>query len=163
MTAWIAKRYQQKRKPLTVVDWGCHDGTAIGELARKTTGIARCFGFDLERSPNWRKLQHVSFLQRRQQHFPRYFKPESIDLLYTHWGLFHILRKEKEEGFARYIATIAPKLAKGGMLISTPVEHARVRVDVPKLLDMLEKELNPNGLHYLITFSNNVFKIKRAE
>lgn len=96
-----------------IVDWGCGDGRSISEIS-KLAPSARCYGFSNQYYAKWKKNEAVKFIHADTGDFFRYFKDNSINLIYTRLGLVHLLGKP----FAtNYMTKLIAKLSIEGKLI----------------------------------------------
>ena len=107
----------------TVVDWGCAKGVSSGELARNNPN-AKVYGFSKESYKEWNRLlnkdaensnkpnKNLRFIHNEANDFFKYFKKESIDFLFSHFGLFHL------RDVPAYLIRLVPKLKKGGIIVT---------------------------------------------
>jgi ubiquinone/menaquinone biosynthesis C-methylase UbiE len=116
------KQLAKKTNPV-VVDWGCGWGNAAAELAAAEPK-AKVYGFSRDSYGNWNTiingnknegkepLQNVKFIHAVANDFFRYFKNNSIDLIYSRLGIKHVLIQ------GEYIKRMIPKLKIGGIIIT---------------------------------------------
>jgi len=108
------KKISEKVKNPVIVDWGCGKGTAITELAYNFKN-AKCYGFSKEYYAKWEDNieSGVKFIHATAEDFKRYFKNNSIDVLYSYVGLYHLPKQQ----IIDYIKEIIPKIKKNGFII----------------------------------------------
>lgn len=106
------KKFNKTGKPLSVLDWGCGNGRAATELAKEFGSALRVYGCGDEFYKEWVQNSSVHFIHETAYDSLRYFKNNSLDLVYSHYAL-HYLR----EALPEYINKLAPKLKKGGKII----------------------------------------------
>ncbi len=91
-----AAEYQSRGEILNVLDWGTGEGTAISEMARRAKeeglGNVRFYGFGDMYYPSWQEApEGVTFIWDTAGGLPSYFKPEEIGLMFSHFGLTHLI------------------------------------------------------------------------
>lgn len=94
ISKFISKKLREKKSPygvskVVVVDWGCGNGTALQDLQRKFGDSVSLFGISVDSYAEWKEPGAITFLQRNAKNSWRYFKPGSVDLMYSHFGLIH--------------------------------------------------------------------------
>ena len=111
-----------KTKKPTVVEFGCAKGFSTADVARQNTS-ARVYGFSAESYRMWDRLLNkdpltnkpnpkLKFVHGEASDFGRYFRNNSVDLLYSKSGLLHVPDQ------IAYLKTLVPKLTVGGVLIT---------------------------------------------
>jgi len=130
-----------------VVEWGCGRGHSIADLARNNPR-AKLYGFSKESYREWNKLlnkdpknakkqnTNLKFIHAEADDFFRYFKDNSIDIMFSKLGLCHLAN------FSQYLREVVPKLKVGGIIIT----------DTPTLA---------SGYHNLIGFSKSKTKKRK--
>lgn len=134
-----------------VIDWGCGEGVAINEIARKFPK-AGCYGFSDVSYKNWNKVKKVKFIHATANDFFRYFKNESVDLVYSFLGLDFI-----EIRFKKYIENIVPKLKVGGKIVCLVALDGGLLIG----LGFSTKQVENLWRNSEIKFSNYKLTIKR--
>jgi len=107
---FLDKTFKQD-KPFVLVDWGCGIGNAISNLAAKFPK-AETYGFSMHSYKEWLGNKNTKFILSRDSRFRRYFKKESVDVIYSHLGFFHLPNSFE------HVKVILPCLKKGGILIT---------------------------------------------
>lgn len=105
-------------KPV-VVDWGCGSGRAIEELGLATKGVARCLGVSDESFVEWNGRAGVEFIHASTGSWARFFKPGSIDVLFSHHGFEHVLSEKGAHEFAVRVFDAVKRLKPGGLFAIT--------------------------------------------
>ncbi|QQR93010.1 MAG: class I SAM-dependent methyltransferase [Candidatus Iainarchaeum archaeon] len=113
--AWIQRRHAQKRKPLTVLDWGCGDGTTIEQLAKRYPEEVHAYGYDHQSRRTWITSTRVKYIHNDATSMLRYIKKGSMDLIYSHYGLTHLLYGQSLPERIRYTQRLAERLKPGGL------------------------------------------------
>ncbi|MCX6802763.1 MAG: class I SAM-dependent methyltransferase [Candidatus Diapherotrites archaeon] len=110
----IRKRITEIRpRPVVVLDWGCGRGVATEEIAKKFGRAVRVYGFADIAHDEWAKSRNVKYIHGVAEDLSRYLKNGSVDLLYSHTGLWHLSNE-----FPANLAKLLPKLAVGGKLVT---------------------------------------------
>jgi SAM-dependent methyltransferase len=142
-------------KPV-IVDWGCGAGTSITELAKKFHDKAHFYGFGDVFYEDWRRNEQVKFVHGIGTDFPRYFKKNSIDIIYSFSSLSHEFTPD-------YMKKILPALKIGGIIITDVNPFSLEREFAPK-------GFTPYGHHQsteqVLEINNQRFKLqitKRGE
>lgn len=119
----------RKSSPI-VVDFGCGEGDAAAEIAMDVPK-SRVYGFSDNSYRNWNRIingdkkkdakpvQNVKFIHAEAKDFFRYFKDNSIDLLYSRLGLVHVPEQ------VEYLKQLIPKLRKGGSIVTEESSHVK--------------------------------------
>lgn len=105
----VQRMIRDGEKPV-IVDWGCGKGTAISELARKNPK-AKFYGVSDQFYPNWLRIKSAKFIHAPAEDFFRYFKNNSIDILYSSAAIEYLKEKLPD-----YVKMLLPKLRKSGVL-----------------------------------------------
>jgi len=112
----IRRKIARDRKPI-VVDWGCGKGRSIAEIAQQFRN-ARCYGFSNQFYRSWlqNKESGAMFIYSDATRFNKYFKDNSINVIYSHYGLNYA--DWLEYRLVDYLHEhVVPKLKKGGVLV----------------------------------------------
>jgi len=116
------KNLARKINPV-VVDFGCGKGQASAEIA-KDVPKSRVYGFSDTSYRNWNRIingntekgvpprHNIKFIHAEAKDFPRYFKDNSIDIVYSHLGLMHTPNQME------YLRQLIPKLKKSGIIVT---------------------------------------------
>lgn len=111
-----------KKSTTVVVDWGCGKGAAIAELVAQIPK-SRGYGFSGDSFREWNEIlngnkakkikpaTNVTFIHADANDFFRYFRNNSIDVLYSHLGLEHL------DNQLEYLKRLISKLKKGGIIV----------------------------------------------
>ncbi len=110
---------KQGRKPL-IVDWGCGKEIATEQLGKTLGDEARVIGFGDIMKKEWIQKESVEFIHGESSSFFRYFKDNSINILYSHYGIMHLT------GAEIYIKNMIKKIAPAGFLV-THLENKELR------------------------------------
>lgn len=134
--------FKQKKRKVVVVDWGCGTGKAITELAAKCQKEANCYGFAQDSYREWKESLSVKYIQAEAWDFPRYFKDNSIDLMFS-FSAFELNEPTlhgpwpyigTDAYLVKYLEKIKSKFEIGGKLFVFPLRM----VYYPKTADALE-------------------------
>lgn len=103
---------------IRVLDWGCGSGLALNQLVSRIEGrrIA-AYGYDNQSHRSWLRNPRVKFIQEDATQLLRYLKRNSMDLIFSHHGLYHLF-KSNPAGATAYMIELAQRLRGGGMLIT---------------------------------------------
>jgi trans-aconitate methyltransferase len=135
---------EQKRngsKAPAVLDWGCGMGTAAIELARSfEKTLINVYGCSDLSYSSWQGTKQVKFIHATKEDALRYFKPQSLNLIYSHFGLCHL-----KDGLRPYLQQWLPKLKVGGKLVTNldPSQHG-----------LLPTELEIKSMQFEARYSN---------
>lgn len=123
---FLHERHQKSKQPLTVFELGCGNGRMLSEINRRAP-YAHCFGFSRDSYPEWKGNEHAVFIQNNFETVFRYLKPIGpVDLMISHYGLFHLKTGAGKEGFekyAHYIGQLTPHLSVGGKIVLYPLKR----------------------------------------
>jgi SAM-dependent methyltransferase len=136
------KQKLKRKKKLTVVSWGCGKGIADTGLAKRFGSKIRVYGFSDMAYKEWLKNNKVYFIHSSQEQFGRYFKDNSIDLLYSHKGLLHV------SPLIPYFESLLPKLKKQGILIFDAPFEILPRGFQTKTINGMVFEIGVNPWYY---------------
>ncbi len=100
-------RLKQSQAPV-VVDWGCARGVAINKLAQKFPKV-KAHGFSDVSYQEWLSDKKAKYIFSKHNLFRRYFKKESVDILFSKLGVYHLGKRAPQ-----YIEQILPVLKVGG-------------------------------------------------
>jgi trans-aconitate methyltransferase len=121
--SFIETRFAQAKSPVAIVDWGCGNGRAISELAKKFGKKIAAYGFSKDSFKEWRGISNAKLVQATQEDILRYLKDNSVDLLFSNWGLHHffwernaLLQKEKIRQGAFYVKRLFQKIRPEGII-----------------------------------------------
>jgi ubiquinone/menaquinone biosynthesis C-methylase UbiE len=106
----------RKNPSPVIVDWGCGTAKAIEEIALLEPKI-KAYGFSNVFYESWEKLNKTKLIYADGDQFNRYFKKNSVDLIFSHYGLFH-----QNQHLQNYLTKVLPSLKKGGILIANAPE-----------------------------------------
>lgn len=112
---FITRRYQEGGRPIVVLDWGCGAGTTIRELAREYGDKVHAYGFSKDSYNEWEHIDNAKLIQATMEDLPRYFKNDSVDLIYSKLGLDHVLGSKTSVD--RVLTPLLAKLSPGGKLV----------------------------------------------
>ncbi|MBI2529574.1 MAG: methyltransferase domain-containing protein [Candidatus Diapherotrites archaeon] len=146
----IAKRIKSGQRP-NVLDWGCGNGRAIKRLGRKFNGRINAYGYSDMLYKGWQKEKNVKYIHATKEDMLRYFKNSSLDIIYSHIGLFYL-----DTDVVKYTGMLLPKLKVGGILLS----------DIPRLHQLFPKSIELQGMGFKSTFKsgeNQVLLIRREK
>ncbi len=135
---FISKRSKLLRRPIVVLDWGCGNGRALRDIARKFKQNVKLYGFSKDSFSDWnRSKNQITFIQETSENTTRFFSKVSVDLIYSHYGLNHLYEQPKFEKFA---GDLIERLSVGGVLVFNAMDYERdSRGDV--ILDKINGEL----------------------
>lgn len=116
---FIEDTSMELKRPIVVLDWGCGKGAALRGLARKFNDKVRLYGFSADSYKEWgpensANLQ-IAFIQETAENSHRYFKPNSVDLIFSRLGLVKV---KYEKYFFQLLAQLSSKLSTNGMLVT---------------------------------------------
>lgn len=146
----IAKRIKSGQKP-NVLEWGCGTGRAIGWLGRRYNGRINAYGYSDMVYKGWQNKKYVKFIHATKEDLLRYFKNNSIDVIYSHLGLRYL-----DTELPSYIRTLLPKLRVGGILLS----------EIPQLHLLFPASIELQGMEFKSTLKNSgnrVLMIRREK
>ncbi len=169
LPTWIHARFEQKKKPLTVMDWGCGDGRTIEKLAQRFPNEVHAYGYDHHSREKWISNPHVKFIHQDPERMLRYMKDGSMDLIYSHYGLTHYL-----SGFTSgimwreqraYLIALAEKLAPRGMIIFNidPTQTGEIMPNISLLKQLLPRYAVTYRIHHSGSRPYYVLRITRHE
>jgi SAM-dependent methyltransferase len=115
---WAKERFNQTKKPVVVLDWGCGQGKAIGEVARKLNEKVKCYGFSKDSYGRWHRNSRVKFIHETADGLLRYLKAGSVDLIFSGLGIHHLPVLLQPGGTEAYLWRLSEKLSLGGVLVS---------------------------------------------
>ena len=95
LSLWVRDRYASTQRPVRVLDLGCGTGRAISQLSKEFGEKIDALGFDQKLYLTWQKNREVRFIHEEADAYRRYFKPESLDLVYSHHGWWHEVNEKK--------------------------------------------------------------------
>lgn len=127
---FIQQRYAQSGKPVVVLDWGCGQGQAIEEVGKHFGERVRAYGFSKDSHKEWKRATHAKLILNTADRMLRYFKPGSIDLIYSHFGLYHYHP-------APYLVKLVTRLKPGGKIVFNLDSGKQYQEMVRKLLPIL--------------------------
>ena len=104
-------RFAPKGYKPVVVDWGCGGGKAAISLGNRFGESARIYGFSHLAYRTWLSNDKVKFVHAPAEDFKRYFKENSVDLIYSHFGLYH-------QPSQSYLRELARTLRSGGKIVA---------------------------------------------
>jgi SAM-dependent methyltransferase len=123
--SFIQKRLKaggfSKKNPFVVWDWGAGRATAARKIARLFKGNVAVYGTSDLAYQSWAKVKNVKLIHATAEDSLRYFKPESVDLIYSHQAL-HVLGG----GLQSYGEQLLTKLRLGGKLVIVPFNPRRI-------------------------------------
>lgn len=126
---WINKRNRKTGKPVVVLDWGCKDGKGIIEFAHKYLDRVQAYGFSIDNHAAWTKTNFVKFIWNDPYRLLRYFKKESVDLIYSHFGFWKFfpqmhgitpdspLTARDHAAMITYMQRLGARLKIGGVIV----------------------------------------------
>jgi trans-aconitate methyltransferase len=115
LPGWIQQHHVEAKRPLAVLDWGCGDGATIEEVARRFPTGVHAYGYDHHSHAPWLKSENVKYIHQDAAGMPRYIKKGSMDLIYSHYGLTHLLVEMPVQEGIRYLSGLVAKLKPGGL------------------------------------------------
>ena len=106
-----------------IVEWGVGDGRALIEIAKKlqSAGIhnVKLFGFGDLAFKNWENAPaSVTFIRDKAENLARHFDENSIDFMYSNYGIFHM----DEAAYKEHLQTLYPKMKVGSEIRHTANE-----------------------------------------
>lgn len=117
---FIEERFRQKKKPVVVLDWGCGNGLAIKQFAKKYGKKIRAYGFAKDSYKEWLKTRSVKFIHATANDLLRYLKDDSVDLVYSYLGLrfmFGTTSKSAMQKGISYTKKLLKKIKPGGKIV----------------------------------------------
>lgn len=126
---YITELKSIKRHPV-VAEWGCDNATALFELAQQHPNIY-FIGTSQESHKNWEnKPKNVILLHTTEEGIERLANKrgssEKIDLIYTHFGIGHLLRAYPidiaRQKLLEHLIKLKNSLTIGGRIIMKPDE-----------------------------------------
>lgn len=163
---FISRCFEEKKKPVVVVDWGCGYGYAIDELGKHYGANVDAIGFGKDAYSQWGAVENARLIHASADDFNRYFKDSSIDLLYSKNALEHLIsRLKKHSGYSPYpesvslVEGLVSKLAPGGKLAFTIDLYPGLK-NYPPLLTGLKVALHDKAE---VEKFNNVIYITRKK
>ncbi len=116
--AWVEDRFSATERPVRVVDLGCGPGKAITTLSRKLGPKVDAIGFDHKLYHTWIKEKRTRFVHEQIESFHRFFPKDSLDMIYSHHGAYHILETKNGAERLEQLGKIIQSLRKGGIFVS---------------------------------------------
>ncbi len=114
----VAKANKEKRGAI-IVEFGPGKGRAINQASKEVKGKAKFFGFGDCADREWVAHKKVNYIQDVGENFRKYFPNNSVDVLFSHFGLAHV------EKFDSSINEILPCLKVGGILKTDIFEETK--------------------------------------
>ena len=133
IAGWVRQRFEHTRRPLTVLDWGCGDGKTIEQVTQRFPGIVHAYGYDHRSYAPWLASKNVKYIHQDPGRMPRYIKKGSMDLIYSHYGITHLLQEMRTQDGIEYLHTLVEKLRPGG-LFAMNMDAKHVREIAPMVL-----------------------------
>jgi SAM-dependent methyltransferase len=117
----LRKKIKEKlksKKEINVVDLGCGRGVAIDGIA-KIKGV-NAYGFSKNAYKEWVDNNRVKFIHSDDRFFSKYFKKNSVDVIYSHLGFIYFggLTRSIGENYIEILKPILPSLKKGGIFVA---------------------------------------------
>ena len=107
---------------IVVIDWGCGTGKAIHTLANQAKRLGlknvKFIGFSNLYFPRWKRTSGVEFIFDEMENLHKYLKKESVGIIYSHFGLFHI----PTDMTASHLNKLAPYILEGGLVVTNVME-----------------------------------------
>ncbi|HLC79609.1 MAG TPA: hypothetical protein VJG83_04255 [archaeon] len=119
---FIYSRYHELKRPQLVLDWGCARGVAATELALEGGPRVQVIGYSKDSYSQWTKNDEVTFIQCHQKELGKYLKKfPQIDLIYSHFGLWHLTggwpTSKLKPDSAEHFKALFSKLSDGGRIV----------------------------------------------
>ena len=128
---FLKQRAKALHRLQVVVDWGCGNGETLRGIAKEYGSQIRPIGFASESFPEWEppaKTHAVNepvFIQGTAGDFPRIFKKNTVDLIYSHLGIQYLFRpfhpgRKNRVNVSRGVNSlkrIIPALSTGGKIV----------------------------------------------
>ena len=145
------EKLNRSKGPKVVVDWGCDNGKALIEFAKKFPKVS-FVGFSQESHQDWVNVpKNITFLHTNTRAIEKLANKPSIKgrvgVLYSHYGLHHI-SKQGGQAFVDHVLKLSAALKKGGKIIIRPGEFYdthRSQIISPEneLVKILSKQFKP--------------------
>jgi hypothetical protein len=142
-----------------VMDWGCDNGKALIELAKKFPKV-NFVGFSRDSHSAWENAPHnVSFLHTNTQAIEKLANKPNIKgrvgVMYSHYGLHH-LSKKGGQVFVDHVTKLSVGLKRGGKIILRPGEfHGATKFPNPDAEKPLIKQLEKT---FDVVMAESVFR-----
>jgi len=136
----VAKANKEKRTAV-VVEFGPGKGEAINQASKEVKGKAKFFGFGDCADLNWVKHKKVNYIQEVGEKFNKYFSNNSVDVLFSHFGLAHT------NNFDSTVKEILPCLKIGGTLKTDIFEETK---SVFKITPKQKKVLRVGEMNFIV-------------
>ncbi len=103
-------------KSVFVFDWGCGDGTAATQIAKRFGDKVEVIGCSDIAFKEWIGNDKVRFIHETKEGTLRYIKNNSMDFIFSHQGLYHLSTNMQD-----YVNKLVLKLRPKGKLLISPV------------------------------------------
>lgn len=149
LSNWIQNRCQQQgtSAPIRIVDWGCGNGATITELCQKFGPQIEGFGVANQSHSAWAKNRFATFIMETEKKLHRYFKPNTVDLVFSESGLRQLDVLDRMKTIENWV----PRLKKGGILVYGTNVNSE---DIP-LLERTRRNLATAGIQIRIDSKTN--------
>jgi SAM-dependent methyltransferase len=117
--SWIRHRKALTRQTVRVVDFGCGDGRTAERLARTLGGGVDVIGVDNSPVSRLESRRHARFVESDFSDSLRYFPPRSLDLAYSHYGVYHydFIHHSSKNSSLLFLERLVKKMRPGGMIV----------------------------------------------
>lgn len=139
----ISLAAEDDARTITVVDWGCGDGSALKDiaqyLAEKSITNVQLIGFSNIYYNKWEEdfgYENVSFILDRAENFKDYFNDSEIDFVFSHKGLAHL----NSQDYTAHMQSISTVMSHGGIILHDTFGDQDNREVPPEYLVSDEKE-----------------------
>lgn len=96
------------------MDWGCGEGRALNDLAKKFKDKVNLYGFSRDKYLKWnQRNKSIAFIQETAENSARFFSKGSIDLVFSHRMAEHVPWPE----FLSTFSQLAERLSVGGCIV----------------------------------------------
>ena len=164
LTNFIRKRFARNNhskgtaKPVVVLDWGCGAGIALHMLDEIFGRQVELYGFSKDHYAEWSgNSKNIAFIQETANNSPRFFKERSIDLIYSFFGINHLLGSQN---FYELLGQLLKKLSKKGRFVISRLDR---KPHSPLLLLRVKSEASKNGVSIKIRKLSNCLIFERTD
>ena len=155
LKAQLSRIFHQQHRP-RLLDWGCGTGQALKELSSLKGSASRLqlFGLSDIAYPQWLSLPaSITIILDDGLSLGHYLARNSLDLIYSHWGILHLAKNRTMEKKA-HLSLWSSLLTEHGQIITNTTrsfQKTKQPLFSPELLKPLGFELEKEGHIYHIS------------
>lgn len=134
----LCKNAEGRGRCVTVLDWGCGEGTALLDLAHSmhAKGIRnlRLVGLSDAYFHAWQNVysNEVTFILDHADNLHHYLSEGEVDFIYSHYGMYYVMSSSRGirlSSLKQYYTQLRPRLFPRAKIISCPPLHPLVYED----------------------------------